>query len=167
MYLRLRLALLTMVLLGCGGDPGSVPVGFVNQTRHSDADLWTIWKAAQQSVATEIDLNPVQEAPPLILPGDPRALSVEPRQLAVAPEPDVSSQLLFQETGIRRNPPTGLIACPQPCDVRFAPAYSLYQPPLVKYAASWEFAGNNFSTIVQYEFENQILYALGYDVSWR
>jgi len=159
--------LLTMVLVGCGGDPGSLPVGFVNQTQHSDADLWTIWKAAQKNVATEIDLNPVQEAPPLILPGDSRALSVEPRQLTVAPEPDVSAQLLFQETGIRRNPPTGLIACPQPCDVRFAPAYSLYHPPLVKYAASWEFAGNNFSKIVQYEFENQILYALGYDVSWR
>jgi len=167
MYLRLRLALLTMFLLGCSGDRGSLPVGFVNQTQHSDADLWTIWKAAQQSVATEIDLNPVQDAPPLILPGDTRALSLQPRQLTVAPELDVSAQLLFEETGIRRNPPTGLIACPQPCDVRFASAYSLYQPPLAKYAASWEFAGNNFRTIVQYEFENQILYALGYDVGWR
>jgi hypothetical protein len=156
-----------MVLLGCGGDHASLPVGFVNQTRHSDADLWTIWEAAQQSVATEVDLNPVQEAPPLILPGDARALSVEPRQLLVAPEPDVSPQLLFAETGMRRNAPTGLIACPQPCDVRFAPAYSLYRPPVVKYAASWEFAGNNFSTILQYEFENQILYSLGYDVEWR
>lgn len=166
MYPRLRLALLTVLLLGCGGGSAG-PRGFVNQTRHSDADLWTIWKAAQQSVATEIDLNPVQEAPPIILPGDARALFIEPRQLTVAPEPDVSPQLLFAQAGLRRNPPTGLIACPQPCDVQFAPAYSLYQPPLVKYAASWEFAGNNFSTIVQYEFENQILYALGYDVAWR
>jgi len=167
MYLRLRLALLTMVLLGCGGDPAILPVGFVNQTQHSDADLWTIWRAAQQSVATEIDLNPVQESPPLMLPGDSRALTIQPRQLTVSPEPDVSAQLLFEETGMRRNPPTGLIACPQPCDVRFAPAYSLYQPPSVNYAASWEFVGNNFSTILQYEFENQILYTLGYDVGWR
>jgi len=166
MPLRLRLALLTMLLLGCGGG-SSGPLGFVNHTRHSDADLWTIWKAAQQSVATEIDLNPVQEAPPIILPGDSRALSVEPRQLTVAPEPDVSSQLLFSETGVHRIPPTGLIACPQPCDVRFAAAYSLYRPPSVTYAVSWEFAGNNFSTIVQYEFENQILHTLGYNMSWR
>ena len=164
---RLQLALLTMFLLACGGGPAHLPIGFINQTQHSDADLWTIWKAAQQSVATEIDLNPVQEAPPVILPGDARSWSVEPRQLLVAPQPDVSPQILFQETGTRRNPPTGLIACPQPCDVRFAPAYSLYQPPLVKYAASWEFAGDNFSTILQYEFENQILCALGYDVDWR
>jgi hypothetical protein len=37
----------------------------------------------------------------------------------------------------------------------------------VTYAVSWEFAGNNFSTIVQYEFENQILHTLGYNMSWR
>jgi hypothetical protein len=167
MHLRLRLVLLPMLLLGCGGEQTSLPVGFLNQTQHSNADLWTIWKAAQQTVATQIDINPVQDAPPIILAGDARALSVEPHQLSVAPRPDVSSQLLFAETGIRRNPPTGLIACPQPCNVRFAPAYSLYHPPLVRYAASWEFARNNFSTILQYEFENQILDSLGYDGSWR
>jgi hypothetical protein len=45
-------------LLGCGGLPGAPPAGFVNQTHHSDAELWTIWKAAQQTLAHEIDLTP-------------------------------------------------------------------------------------------------------------
>ena len=68
--------ILTMVLLGCGGSPHS-PVaapGFVNQTKHSDADLQAIWAEAQQSVAQQIDLNPLQQlsgkVSPETLPGD-------------------------------------------------------------------------------------------------
>src|SRR5713101_655220 len=54
--------MLLLVLLGCGGQPDAGPDGFVNQTRHSDAELWTIWKAAQQTVAHEVDLNPLQRS---------------------------------------------------------------------------------------------------------
>jgi len=133
--------------------------------------LWAIWAAAQQSLAQKIDLNPVQQstenAAPQILAGDPRALTVMPRQLTVAPEPDVSPAALFAATGIQRSNPTGMITCPQPCNVRYATAYSVYQPELTRYAASWEFSGNNFSAILQYEFENQILFSLGYDMRWR
>jgi len=39
--------ILTLVLAGCGAFPGAPSAGFVNQTRHTDADLWAIWKAAQ------------------------------------------------------------------------------------------------------------------------
>ena len=53
---------LGMILMACGGRPEAVPVGFVNQTHHSDADLWTIWKAAQESVAQEVDLNPLEQS---------------------------------------------------------------------------------------------------------
>jgi hypothetical protein len=60
-----------------------------------------------------------------------------------------------------------MIACPQLCNVHYAAAYSLYRPPLTSYAASWEFKGNNFSQLLEYEFENQILNALGYDMRWR
>ncbi|MGC1435935.1 MAG: hypothetical protein WA847_08590 [Terriglobales bacterium] len=165
--------ILTMVLLGCGGSPHS-PVaapGFVNQTKHSDADLQALWAEAQQSVAQQIDLNPLQQlsgkVSPETLPGDARALGVEPRQLLVAAEPDVSSEALFSATGKQRTNPTGLIACPQPCNVRYATAYSFYQPELTKYAASWEFKGDNFNVILEYEFENHILSALGYDMTWR
>jgi len=56
--------------------------GFVNQTQHSDAELWTIWKAAQENLAHEVDLNPLQRsisgAPADIRPGDAGALKVMP-----------------------------------------------------------------------------------------
>jgi hypothetical protein len=166
------LSILTMVLLGCGGRPQNpLPAaGFINQTQHSDVDLQTIWAQAQQSIAQQIDLNPVQvskNVSPRVLPGDPRALSIEPHQLLVAAVPDVSSKLLFAATGEQRSNPTGMIACPSPCNVRYSTAYSFYQPELTKYAASWEFDGNNFDVILEYEFENHILNALGYDMTWR
>jgi len=164
--------ILTVVLLGCGGSPHSpASVGFVNQTQHSDADLEAIWAEAQRSVAQQIDLNPLQQlsknVSPETRPGDARALSVEPHQLLVAPEPDVSSAALFAATGQQRSDPTGLIACPRPCNVRYTTAYSQYQPEVTRYAASWEFDENNFSVILEYEFENHILSTLGYDMTWR
>jgi hypothetical protein len=166
-------ALLTLVFVGCGGNPKSpVPAaGFVNQTQHSDADLRAIWTEAQQSLAQQIDLNPLQQlskgVSADIRPGDPRALSEEPHQLLVAAEPDVSPEVFFAATGQQRANPTGMIACPTPCNVRYSTAYSFYQPELTKYASSWEFSGNNFDVILEYEFENHILSALGYDTTWR
>ncbi len=168
----LRTLILTMILAGCGsGLPNALPVGFLNQTQHSDADLWALWKSAQQSLAQQVDLNPLQRslynAPADTLPGDARALKVMPHQLLVGASPDVSSSVLLAATGVYRPDPTGMIACPQPCNVRYAAAYSLYPHQLTRYAASWEFQGDNFSLILQYEFENLILAALGYDLSWR
>jgi len=166
------IVILTMFILGCGGSPHSpAPAGFINQTRHSDADLQEIWKEAQQSVAQQIDLNPLQRlsdnVSPETRPGDPRALRVEPHQVLVASEPDVSPEILLAATGERRSDPTGMIVCPRPCNVRYSTAYSFYQPELTKYAASWEFAADNFNVILEYEFENHILNTLGYDMTWR
>jgi hypothetical protein len=161
--------ILTLFVLGCASNrPATKPAGFINQTRHSDADLWNIWSAAQNSLAAKIDLNPLQAlaTPPDILPGDPRALSVMPHQLTVSPQSDISSSVLAA-AGIDRTNPTGLIACPEPCSVRYATAYSRYNPTAVEYAASWESSDVNFREILEYEFENQILFVLGYDVSWR
>lgn len=163
---------LTIVLLGCdGSSPSPALSGFINQTRHSDADLQAIWTEAQQNLAQQIDLNPLQQPSNSVSadmrPGDPRALSVEPHQLLVAAEPDVSPEVLFAATGEQRANPTGMIACPQPCNVRYSTAYSFYQPELTKYTSSWEFSGNNFDVILEYEFENHILSALGYDTTWR
>jgi len=147
------------------------PVGFINQTQHDDADLWVIWQAAQESVAKQIDLNPVQQsqtgAPAQTLPGNAIALDTEPREILVAPVQDVSSTALSVATGVQRPDPTGLIACPAPCTVRYTPAYSTYAQPATRYAASWEAQEDNFSAILQYEFENHILNALGYDTKWR
>lgn len=163
--------LLAMVLLGCGGQPTALPVGFVNQTSHSDADLRVIWVAAQESLAQEVDLNPLQRsslgAAADIRPGDPRALEVMPHQLRVSAEPDVSAGILLAATGMERTEPTGMIACPHPCNVSYAAAYSIYGRDLTRYAASWENQGDSFSFVLEYEFENQIMAALGYSLKWR
>jgi hypothetical protein len=163
----------TVIPTGCGGSPAAptTPTGFVNRTHHSDAELQAIWTTAQQSVAQSIDLNPLQQpavnVSPDLLPGDPRALKLMPQQITVTAVSDVSSDVLFATTGTWRANPTGMIACPKPCNVRYSTAYSSYDPPLTKYASSWEFDGDNFSVILEYEFENHILQALGYDMKWR
>jgi len=101
------------------------------------------------------------------LPGDARVWTVSPRQLAVSSQADISAATFYAATGTVRPDPTGLITCPQPCNVNYAPAYSLYRQATIRYAASWEFSGNNFDVLVEYEFENQILNALRYDLKWR
>lgn len=172
---RLRaLALMILLLQGCGGGgAGANPAaaGFINQTQHTDAELWVLWKAAQQNLSQQIDLNPLQRTmsnvAAQILPGDARVWNVQPRQLVVAARTDISSAALLAATGMSRTDPTGLIACPQPCNVSYAAAYSLYGQNVSRYASSWEFAGNNFDALVQYEFENHILQGLGYDMRWR
>ena len=101
-------------LLGCGGLPHALPLGFVNQTNHSDAETVGVSKAAQES-----------------------------------------------------SDPTGMIACPAPCEVRYAAAYSFCIRDLTRYAASWEEQGDSISFVLEHEFEKQILAALGYSLRWR
>jgi hypothetical protein len=171
MRARVYLLILSCVFFsGCGTRPGA-DIGFINETQHSDAQLRSLWKAAQTNLSQQIDLNPLQRqfsgVAPDLLPGDSRVMSVSPHQLVVSSQPDVTSSALYTATGTNRADPTGLIVCPQPCNVNYAAAYSLYSRPASHYAASWEFAGNNFDALVQYEFENQILKTLGYDMTWR
>ncbi len=168
----LRVVCLLLVLVSCGGRAAEpTPAGFINQTAHSDAELWAVWHAAQKSLAQQVDMNPLQRefynSPPDIRSGDARALKQQPQQLTVGSEPDVSADALLIATGVQRNDPTGLIACPQPCNVKYAAAFSLYGKQTTEYASSWDIQQDNFNLILQYEFENQILYALGYDMKWR
>ena len=162
---------LGLVLLGCGARPNELPMGFVNQTHHPDAELWTIWKGAQASLAQQVDLNPLQRsfsgASADIRPGDTRALNILPHQLRVGAEPDVSSSQLMSATGLDRPNPTGMIACPKPCNVAYAAAYTLYSGNVTRYAASWEDQNDSFTFVLEYEFENQIMAALGYSLKWR
>lgn len=162
--------LMTTILAGCGGS--SFPrSGFVNRTGHNDDQLWSLWKRAQRSVSEQIDLNPLQQeqdnASPHLMPGDSRALNVYPGGLLVSPQPDISSATLLADTGERRADPTGLIPCPQICNVHYAPAYSLYRQRATCYAASWESSEPDYDYLLEYEFENQILSSLGYDMRWR
>jgi hypothetical protein len=161
-----------LLMTACGARPSnSTPSTFINHTRHSDAQLQALWSAAQQTLSQQIDMNPLQRelynSSPNIVPGDSRVWGVSPQQLAVSSQADVSSPTLLASTGMIRPDPTGLIACPQPCNVNYAPAYSLFAKPATRYAASWESSDRNFNALVQYEFENQILHALGYDTTWR
>lgn len=153
------------------GTPSQSPVGFVNETSHSDAQLWAIWHSAQHNLSQQIDLNPLQRVfqnvPADIHPGDARVWNISPRQLRVAPQADVLSSVLYGATGESRRDPTGLVLCPQPCNVDYTAAYSLFRQPTVRYAASWELSESNFEFLLTYEFENQILNSLGYDMMWR
>ena len=159
-----------VLLAGCGGRPAA-PVGFVNHTLHSDAQLWAIWKRAQQNLSQQVDLNPLQQeftgAAADIRAGDARVWAVSPRGLVVSSQPDVPAAVFYAATGDLRSEPTGLIACPQPCNVHYAAAYSLFGRPVTNYAASWEPSEISFEFLLQYEFENQILNRLGYDMRWR
>jgi len=103
--------LLMLVLAGCGGR-ANPPVGFVNHTQHSDTQLWSLWKAAQQNLSQQIDMNPLQRessnVPADILPGDSRVWNISPRQLVVSSQPDVSAR--------RRSMPQLAPAIPIPPD---------------------------------------------------
>jgi hypothetical protein len=171
MRARVHVLILGCMLFSACGNGSDADIGFINETQHSDAQLWSLWKAAQKNLSQQIDLNPLQRqfssVAPHILPGDSRVMAVSPHQLVVSSQPDVTSAALYVATGTNRTDPTGLIVCPQPCNVSYAAAYSLYLRPASHYAASWEFAGNNFDALVQYELENQILKTLGYDMKWR
>jgi hypothetical protein len=171
MRARVHVLILGCMLFSACGNGSDADIGFINETQHSDAQLWSLWKAAQKNLSQQIDLNPLQRqfssVAPHILPGDSRVMAVSPHQLVVSSQPDVTSASLYTATGSNRPDPTGLVVCPQPCNVSYAAAYSLYLRPASHYAASWEFAGNNFDALVQYELENQILKTLGYDMKWR
>jgi hypothetical protein len=44
----------SMLLAACGGTPTTSPsaaTGFINNTQHTDAQLWVLWHAAQQALS--------------------------------------------------------------------------------------------------------------------
>jgi hypothetical protein len=120
------LLLSILLMTACGGRPAdsSPNTSFINNTRHSDAQLQALWNAAQQTLSQQIDLNPLQRelynSSPNIVAGDPRVWNTSPRRLVVASQADVSSPTLLAATGMVRPDPTGLITCPQPCNVHYA-----------------------------------------------
>jgi hypothetical protein len=163
--------LLVVLLTGCAAVGPAGFIGFINETAiHSDVQLMELWRHAQQEVSQGIYLNPIQHslygAPEHWLPGDVRALNFNPRNIVVKVVPDLTStQLLI--FGVERPEPTGMIVCPQPSDERVATAFSTPARYRTHVAASWEYDEPFWEVVMVWEFENHILYGLGYDLSWR
>jgi hypothetical protein len=153
------LFLLVALLTSCGT---ARPVGFVNETAfHSDAQLMKLWHQAQQDLSQQVYLNPVQHilygTPEDLLPGDSRALKFNPRMITVKVIADLTStQLLAYGMNL-----------PQPCDQRVGMAFSNPAQYRTHAAASWEHNEPEWDYIIVYEFENHILYGLGYEIPWR
>jgi hypothetical protein len=143
------LGLVLLLALGCG-DP---LVGFVNRTPQSTAFLWEQWQAAQNEIAhnsTALNLSE-PSTPTCFIPPDPQALTMEPHGLLVESVPDDGM---------------GEIMCPPGCDVGLTAAYSIPGQG-VFYAASLNSEATQLGYALKWEFENQILFSLGYDVKYR
>lgn len=85
-------SVLGLGLLGCGGQP--------------NADLWVVWKATQESLDQEVDLNSAKivfRSARRHSSRDSRALEVMPHQLKVSAEPDVTAGILLAATGLERS----------------------------------------------------------------
>lgn len=180
MKAALCLALLAFPMFGCGAASQINRVdstradGLINQTQlHSGQQLQAIWTKAQQNLATKpIAINPSEHAlhPEIAiryLPADPRALTTQPKSVTIASVSDVSSAQLQSLTGAQRLDPTGLVPCDTQHGTVYAPACTDTSRYLTQFAASWEADEPNFEFIVEFEMENHILSALGYDLEWR
>lgn len=149
-------------LVACGNGPRE----FTNRTRLSQNFFYVQWQAAQTVVATAaIRLNPGQIIPIVSTP-DKKAFRIQPDGLVVEELPDVTAAQMLEMAGIRAFDPTGELLCPAGCDVQFTPAYSTLGTG-VYYARSLDAHELLLSRDLQYEFENQILFRLGYNVSHR
>lgn len=163
---------LVAVLLVCAGC-GVVARGVTNQTGQSSAFLEAQWNAAQEAVATRyLILNPIAlnagETVMQISHPEPRARKIAFEGLTIAAVPDLTPEQYFTISGFTAAAPTGEILCPAPCNVVFARSYSRFGTG-VFYAHKWDFPEwrSVLEPLLIYEFETQILFRLGYDVSWR
>jgi hypothetical protein len=165
-YIRFFGGILLLLLASCGGGSwGGSGARFVNRTGLAEAEFQALaeqkWKQAQAILAAQtIDLHAATpERGPSIVPADARALQLEPHNVEVQSEPDVAAQQINNLPNCVRCPyedPTGLI----PCRVGFCQAYLRNLCTIVVPESKPENMG-------QYEMENCILWALGYDVSGR
>jgi hypothetical protein len=161
-WMRKLALFLPLGLVGCGNDPRE----FTNRTPLSQQFLYTQWEVAQTVVAsTPLLLNPVQSIPMFSTPTK-EALSIQPDGLIIEARPDLTADQILKMTGTHASDPTEELICPPGCDVKFTPAYSLLGVG-VYYARSLDADLNRLTYDLQYEFENQILFRLAYNVNER
>ena len=148
---------IALMMQACGGGNSSAPPqpqAFQNHTTSNDVTLLALWKTAQDNLAhNTITLNQAlvatQSVPPVTQPPDPRAESVNPDGQVVYGEPDAPG---YEGKGI--------IDC---SSVR--PDVPLCHGYITVYG--WVYVPNSAINNAEYEFENAILFRLGYDISQR
>lgn len=163
--------LLALAALGCGGNASGSPFagaglktaacesGFVNQTSLPTSALITQWQEAQNAIAvTGVYLDAAVDHPPTHLVVDPRAMNIQPGCVTVISVPDIPVAQLppaYAQAGY--TDPSGVIQCGgvyvHSCV--FIDTRTIYT------------AASATSTAPEYEFENLILAALGYNLSGR
>lgn len=138
---------------------------FLNYTNVSDAVLLDAWKAAQLNLAN----NPFPQNTHGgdLHKGDARALTVQPRNVAVVSVPDTTIADLTKTdpTWADGKDPSGAIAIPMGqgfLEYNACVAMTMCWTRPRVYAAATKVAA-----VVQYEFENIILSKLGYNVENR
>jgi hypothetical protein len=139
---------------------------FVNHTNVSDSVLMDAWKAAQTNLAT----NPFPTSGQGTAgnhPPDPRALTVQPSNVAVVPVPDtpISDLIKVDPAWKADKDPSGTILIDFAAGfMEYTTVHAVTMPwtrPRVYAAAS------EVPKVLSYEFENIILAKLGYNVEGR
>jgi hypothetical protein len=160
----LGIALIIILVNGCGGSPSASPDLIVNRTSAADSVLQAAWSQAQQTIATgNACLNYECRS---FLPPDSKALSVSPRGAVVECRADVPVSELARKTGdprwLNHTDPSNTIwldGSDFPTPVHGWTDGS--DPGKVVVACS------GVAIDTPYEFENIILKRLGYNTDYR
>jgi hypothetical protein len=168
--LGLTLLLLAWMNVGCGGvaptgitEPGCT-AGFINQTSAPMDVFWQQWREAQHEISeVGVPLNAIgyaSQGEPARTVLDPRASAVGPMCVTVVAVSDIPTDLLPAEYQNRPDP-SGIVMCSL-CASKYVHSYVVLGPVPTVYVAE-----SLVKTACEYEFENIILYKLGYDLSGR
>ncbi len=137
--------------------------GIINKTNVSDSVLATEWQLAQQGLATAP--FPLTYSGGSVHPADPRALTVQPKNVTVVSVPDVPIATLakyIDPAWVKDSDPSGT----------FLMESSLAYTTVAGMTCPWTRprvygATSKIPTVCVYEFQNVILKKLGYDISGR
>jgi hypothetical protein len=137
---------------------------FVNFSGLSDQQLADIWKQVQQTTATQ----PIQQGTGAgaTWPADPRALTLQPKNLAVVAVPDwkITDLEKIDPAWSKDKDPSGSFAIMNNGLLGYetvAGVTETWNKPRIYGAASV------MATVLQWEFQNVILNKLGYNVEGR
>jgi len=134
---------------------------FVNHSGLSDQQLADIWKQVQQTTATQ----PFQTGDGA-KPGDPRALTLQPKNLTVTAVPDwkISDLIKIDPAWAKDKDPSGSFAV---IDNGLLGYETVAGITLCWYKPRIYGAASVMAAVLQWEFQNVILNKLGYSVEGR